>query len=205
MVVDIQVVADRRTVSIDRKGKILQGIGDEQRNDLLRELVGPVGIGAPRDQGRNPKAGVIRGDQHLGPRLGRRVGAPRRQHIGLPATALLDVTVNLVGADLQEPLVSVPPGGLQQDVRTVDIGLDEGAGVEQRPVDVGFGGKVHDGVNVTGQLVDSILVADVPFDETQTRVAPGFAKVFLAAGIGELVEDGQRDFGVSLEPLPDEG
>src|SRR6267143_3106767 len=40
VVVDIEVVADGRTVSIDRKGKVLQGIGDEQRNDLLRELVG---------------------------------------------------------------------------------------------------------------------------------------------------------------------
>src|SRR5438309_1585256 len=44
VIVDVEVLAHRRPVAVDRKRQVLECIGDEERNDLLRELIRPVGV-----------------------------------------------------------------------------------------------------------------------------------------------------------------
>src|SRR6202022_3123520 len=125
--------------------KVVERVGNEQRNDLLRELVGAIGVGPPGNQGRQPKARVVCADQRVAANLARGIGAARRQAVLLAAPPFLDMPVDLVGAHLQKALLMVFQGGLQQDVGAVDIRLHEGAGVEQGAVDVGLGGEVDDG------------------------------------------------------------
>jgi len=81
------------------------------------------------------------------------------------------VPVDLVGGDLQEALVTMLFGGLKQHPGAVDVGLDKGAGLEQRSVDVGLGGEVEDAVVLGGQLVHQLCVADVAPHESEPWLA----------------------------------
>src|SRR5436305_1814363 len=73
--------------------------------------------------------------------------------------------VDLVGRDVEEALDIETAGGLQQDVDTVDVGLDEGAGVVDRAVDMSLRREVNDGVAAFERGVDSVWVTDVALDE----------------------------------------
>src|SRR6202165_295735 len=203
MVVNVQIIPHRRAVAIDWEWKIVERVGDEQWNDLLRKLVGAVGIGSPRDQRRQPEARVIRIDERVAADLTCGVGAARREAVLLAASPFLDMPVDLIRTDLQVALMTVFAGGLQQDVRPVDIGLHEGARVEQGPVDMGLGGEVDSGVRVAGYRVDGVGFADITLDEPHPRVIPSFPKVLFAPGVGELVKDGDFDLRVAAEPVAD--
>ena len=61
------------------------------------------------------------------------------------------IAVDLVGADLEETMDLVLPGGLQQHVGAVHVGLDEATRVQDGPVHVGLGGEVDDGVHLGHQ------------------------------------------------------
>src|SRR6202165_1855677 len=115
MVFNVQIIPHRRAVAIDWEWKIVERVGDEQWNDLLRKLVGAVGIGSPRDQRRQPEARVIRIDERVAADLTCGVGAARREAVLLAASPFLDMPVDLIRTDLQVALMTVFAGGLQQD------------------------------------------------------------------------------------------
>ena len=48
VVVDMQPVADIKTVAVERHLEAVDQVGDEERDDLLRELMRPVVVGAAR-------------------------------------------------------------------------------------------------------------------------------------------------------------
>ena len=54
VVVDVHVVADRRAIPVQRQRPVVHGVGDEQRDDLLRVLVVPERVAAARDGGIEP-------------------------------------------------------------------------------------------------------------------------------------------------------
>ena len=73
-------------------------------------------------------------------------------------------------------IVAVQPdaaGGLQQVVRADDVGVDEGAGADDRAVDVGLGREMHDRVDLllAQQRLDRLPIDDIAFDESILLVA----------------------------------
>jgi hypothetical protein len=101
------------------------------------------------------------------------------------------VAIDLVGRNLVIALQTELPRHLQQRVRAVDAGLDEGVGVHDGAVDVGLGGEVDDGVDVVGAHGggDVVAVTDVAAHELITRVVLDGQKVVEVAGIGQFVID----------------
>ena len=78
MIIDIEPVAHVGAVAVDGQGLPLDGVEDQQRDQLLRELVGPVVVRAVGDQGR----------QAVGPVPGQAPGGPTRP--STPSRASLD-------------------------------------------------------------------------------------------------------------------
>src|SRR5574342_1071964 len=79
MVLHVDPVAHVQAVAVDREGLVPQGVGDHERDELLRELVGAVVVGAAGHQHRDPESAGVSQSQAVAPRLGRRVGGTGRQ------------------------------------------------------------------------------------------------------------------------------
>jgi hypothetical protein len=81
---------------------------------------------------------------------------------------------------------------LQQDVRAVDVRLDEVVGLDDGPVDVRLGGEVADRVDrvLVVHLRHCRAVADVGADEDIARAVllRHVGEALRVAGIGELVD-----------------
>ncbi len=73
------------------------------------------------------------------------------------------------------------------------VGLDERAGLHQRPVDVCLGGEVHDHVHAAAVHAfvcrsDSLRLGDVALHEAVVRLSFVFGQVLADPGVRELVE-----------------
>ncbi len=81
--------------------------------------------------------------------------------------------------------------GLEQHIGADDIGVDELGRTIDRPVDVAFGGQMHDGVRieVREDVSDAGAIADVGAAEAIPRMLLYCRKRGEIAGIGQLVDD----------------
>src|SRR5579864_6324489 len=75
MVLDVQVIANRPAVAVDRQRTIVDRVGDEQRDDLLRVLIRTVRVRAAGHDRRESVRRAVRLDLQLTPRLARAVRA----------------------------------------------------------------------------------------------------------------------------------
>ena len=122
----VDPVAHVQAVAVDRQRLVLQGVGDHQRDQLLRELVGAEVVGAARDHGVQPVRVVRGAHQEVGARLGGRVGVVGLERACLGETALrAQAAVDLVGRDLQEARHLVLARGVQQHLGAEHVGPDE--------------------------------------------------------------------------------
>src|SRR5690606_13582006 len=80
----------------------------------------------------------------------------------------------------------------EQRYDAFDVGSNEHGWVEQRAVDVGFGGEVEDEVDACDEFANQFEVADVAFDEGVVRVARDVGDVGRVRGVGEAVEVDDR-------------
>jgi len=79
-------------------------------------------------------------------------------------------------------------GGFQQDVRAVDVGAHESAGVGNAPVDMRLGREIDYPVNPsTDDFVHKLFVADVSFYELVARILFHALQVVQIARVGQLV------------------
>ena len=100
--------------------------------------------------------------------------------------------------------MAVSPRRLAQHGGAADVGLDEGERVHQRAVDVRLSGEVDDRVNMAGQRVDEVGIADIAMDETKTWSAFELGEVREVAGVGQLVEHRDLHFGPGAPEVADE-
>ena len=81
------------------------------------------------------------------------------------------------------------PCQLQQIKSSIDIGFDKGIGFGDGPINMRFGGKMADGIDLKGikDLGHGGPVADVRFQKGITIWKPGVdtAKIFRVSGIGQ--------------------
>ena len=139
MVFYIQPVPHIQAFPVDRKRLIRQCIGDHQRDQLLRELIGPVIVGAAADRNGQSVCPVIRSHQQIRRGFGTAVGTGGMEwsRLGKEQIRPVDrqVSVYLVGTDLMIPFNTIFAAGIHQNSRTDDICLQEDFRV--------FNGTVH--------------------------------------------------------------
>ena len=114
----VQPVADLPPVAVDRQRLALQRVADHQRDQLLRELVGPVVVRAAGDERRQPVGvGQARTRGRRRPSRRRTGCSGRRAWLAECRVAGPEAAVDLVGRDVQEAegarshAVRAPPGG----------------------------------------------------------------------------------------------
>lgn len=177
--------------------------------------MGAVDVVAADDDSGHLEALDVRVDKHLSGGLAGGVGVGGGQDAGLQQViiVILDLTVHLVGGDVDEALDANLLGALEQNVGAVDVGVGEAVGVAKAQIDVRLGGKVEDSVNVvTLQAVDNLRgVGDVALVEGEvalvvqgTGVVQRRAVVKLVKG-DNVVRVGVGDGEVADKPASTEG
>lgn len=135
---------------------------------------------------------LVRVDQHLGGGLGGSIWVGWGQNAGLEEIILLilNLSVNLVGRDVDELLDSDLLGGLEENVSSVNVGVSESVGVSEGQVNVGLGGKMENGVNVvTLQAVHHLgWVGDITMVKGEVSLIVQGAGVVEGRTVVELVE-----------------
>ena len=214
VVLDVEPVADVLPAAVHRQRPSVADIVDEQRDELLRELVGPVVVRTVGHQRRHPVRVVVSSHEVVGRGFRSRVGAVRRvlrlfgeellaegPAAALPArsislgTCQLQRPVHLVGGDVVEqfalPLaVPVFPCRLEQRERAQDVRPREGERIPDRAVDMAFGRKVDDPVDVIlpEQRPQHIQVADVTLLEHVVRGILDVPQVGKVPRVGQFVQ-----------------
>ena len=192
MVIDVEPVAHVGAGSVDWHGLPLEAVEDDERHQLLGEVVGAVVVGAVGDAHRKP-VGVVPGAHQVVARgLRGGVGRVRRIRGRLGEESLrAERAVHLVGGDVleDERRVLPPPAerGLEERRGAEDVGAHELPGAVDRAVDVALGGEVEDGVGpeFAERRGHCPLVTNVLHEQ---GVAPfRLAERIDAAGVGELV------------------
>ena len=167
----VQPVADVAAAAVQRHLVAVHQVGDEQRDDLLGELVGPVVVGAAgHHHVQLVGGGVGQGDQGAAGLAGR-VRRGRLQPVVLGEGALADGAVLLVGADLEEAPDPGGAGRLGQGGHPDGVGPHRLQRLHDRAVDVGLGGEVDHHVVAGDGLGDLVGVADVALEEPVPGVA----------------------------------
>lgn len=113
----------------------------------------------------------------------------------------LALSVHFVGGDVDESFhAAVGLGRLEEDVRPEDVALGEVEGVAEAVVDVGLGGKVHDGVDLLfgHDVGDEVGGGDVALDEFEVFEAGDVVEVGEAGAVVEFVVDDHFVVGVLL-------
>ena len=91
-----------QAVAVERQPLVLERVGDEQRDDLLGELVRAVVVRRARDDHRHAVGGPVAVGEAVRAGLARRVRVARPQLVGLRRLARRHRPVDLVGRDLDE-------------------------------------------------------------------------------------------------------
>ena len=222
VVLDVEPVADVLPAAVHGQRPSVADVVDEQRNQLLRELVGPVVVRAVRNQRRHAVRVVVGPHEVVRRSLRRRVGAVRvvlrllgeellaeRTAAALAARRVprgagqLQRTVHFVGRDVVEQLarpIAVPmlPRSFEQRQRTHDVRTREGKRIPDRAVHVALGCEVDHPVDAVlpEQFTHRLEVADVAPDESVVRPLLDVSKVGEVASIGQLVEVDDPVIGV---------
>ena len=174
VVVDVQPVAHVEPVAVERHLAAVEQVRDEQRDDLLRELVRPVVVGAPRDADGQAVRAVVGAGEQVRARFGRRVRRVGQQRVAFGPGALVDRAVDLVGGDVHEPVDARRQRPGEEHLGADDVGGDEVRRARDRPVDVRLGGEVHHDVGAGEHRGDGVGVADVAVDELHVVSPPGW-------------------------------
>lgn len=135
---------------------------------------------------------LVRVDQHLSGGLGSSIWVGWGQNAGLEEIILLilNLSVNLIGGDVDELLDSDLLGGLEENVGSVNVGVGESVGVSEGQVNVRLGSKVEDGVDVvTLQAVHNLSwVGDITVVEGEVPLVVQGAGVVEGSTVVELIE-----------------
>ena len=141
----------------------------------------------------------------LSARLRRGIGRARLQR-GVLRRRLPggNVAVDLVGAHLEQSQ-PIGPGRFQQRHDADHVRPGKCPGIEQRAIDVRFGGEVDDGVDVRGDLPDEIGIGDVALNEAEAWIVAHLVQIRQVPGIGQQVETKDLVVGLLAQHVPHVG
>ena len=155
----VAIRAHLHAVAIDGQRLARQGVDDHQRDQLFREVIGPVVVAAVGGDHRQAGGVVPGAHQMVAGGLAGRVGAIwlvavrlSKGRVARPQTA-----IHLIGRNMQKAegrlgftwkAIPVAAHLFKQVEGADDVGLDEVARAVNGTIDVAFGGKVDDGTGL---------------------------------------------------------
>ena len=147
---------------------------------------------------------MIRQHQQIGSRLGCGIGTGSmdrrtlcKEQVG---TIQRQVAINFVRRHLMIALNAVFPAGIQQNLRTHDIGSKKHFGVLNGAVYMGFCGKIYDIVRFFRfkQVIYQLSVCNIPLDKLEFRVVHDRLQRFKVARIGQRIQTDDLIVGMVL-------
>ena len=205
VVLDIEPVADVEALAVDGEGLVMQGVDDHEGDQLLREVIGAIVVGAAADRHGQAVGPVIGQDQQVRRGLGTAVGAAGvdgcllgEEEVGAVQG---QVAVDLVSGDLVVALHTVFAAGIHHDRGPDDIGLEEDLRVLNGPVHVGLRGKIDDNIRLFlfKEFIDGSAVADVHPDEAEIGLIHDGRQRGQIARVGQLVDADDPVLRMSVE------
>ena len=189
VVVDVEPVAARVAVAVNRQRGAGERLRDEARHDLLGVLARPVVVERPHDHDRQAVGDEVAVREPVAAGLRRGVRAARLERMALVHRIGLGRAVDLARGDEDEPLDRRAPDRVEQDLGALDVRRHElGRPLLDRLLDVRLGGCVDDHVDALDELGDEGGVANVAVDEREPLVAHHVGEVLEIAGVRERVE-----------------
>ena len=190
----VQPVATLETVAVERQREVVDGVGDEQGDQLLGVVIRAVRVRPAGDHGIDAVGDHVAPDQQFAGGLGCRVGRSGRERRVLPDVAFGHGAVDLVGGHLEEARMSGrEPARLEQDVDADHAGGEERLGIQDRAIHVRLCGEVDDPVHAGDERSYQVRVGDVASNEREPvrhlRVGSDDREIGLVARIRQLVED----------------
>ena len=210
VILHIQPVADIQPLAVHRQWLVIQRIGDHQWDQLLREVIRTVVVGAAAHRDGQAVGAVVRQHQQIRACLGRavRTGGVDGCLLGKEQVGTIQrqVTVHLVGGHLMVTLDAILPAGVQHDLRTQNVGLQEDLRVLDGAIHMTFGGKVHHhvGMLLLKQVVDGLAVTDVRLHETEVGLVHDAFQRGQVARIGQLVHADNAILRVLVQHIENE-
>ena len=205
VILHVEPVAHVAPVAVQRQRMAVDRVRHEERDQLLRILIGPVIVRGARHHDRHAVRRPVRIREAVAARLrgGVRVAGIQRR-IFVERT-FRDRAVDLVGRDLDELRNAPAARLLEQHEDAADVGLDERSVSQEGPVDVRFRGEIDDRVAAVHGKANHVGVRDVPLDETVVPPAGDVGQARRIRGVGELVEVDDGDpVAARLEEASDE-
>lgn len=210
VILHIQPVTNVQTLAIDGQGLVVQGVGDHQGNQLLREVIGAVVVGAAADGHGQAVGAVIGHDQQVSTSLGGGVGAGGMNGglLGEEEVGAVkgQVAIDLIGGNLMIALDAVLVAGVQQHAGAHDVGLQEDGGVFNGAVNMALSGKVHHdvGLLLLKELIDSSPVGDGGLDKAEVGVVHDAGQGLQIACVGQAVQTDDAVLRMSAQHIVDE-
>ena len=194
MVGDIEPVADIFPCTVNRQLLIRQRAADDERNQLLREMVGSVVVGAAGNGHRQAVGPVVGQHKEIRRRLRAGIGA-RGMNRGLlreeqVRTVQGKIPVDLVGGYLVIALDAVGPAGIQERGGSHHIGPHKGLRIGDGAVHMALRRKVHDNIRLLflKQIKDKLPVCDVAPDKLIIRLSLQRRHRLQVARVGQKIQ-----------------
>ena len=202
----VNPVANLLPVAVHRHLFVPHDVGDEQRDQLLGELIRPVVVGTARDDRRHVEGVLIRLHEHVRTGLRGRIGAVRmeRRFFGEGA-GVAEAAVHFVRRDLHVFLHVEFAGGVEQDLRADHVRAKERTRILDAAIDVALRREVDHvrDAHLHGGA-DLLAVRDVALDELVAKLALDILEVGEVARVGEPVEVDDADRGIGGEQVSNE-
>ena len=220
MILHIQPVTHLHTVAVNGQRLVVGGVVQHQGDQLLRELIGAIVVGAAGDVHRHAERLVIGPDDHVRGGLGSGVGAVGGQGRRLGEHARgAQRAVHLIGGYLQEldalPVVAAvlvircrrpaAPRRVQQRLGAQHIGGQEQLRLGDAAVNVTLRREIHHGVEVVlpEQIAHQRTVADVAAHEDVARLVLQIRQILQIARIGQGIQIHDTQLGVLVQHVVD--
>ena len=188
------------SITMDTQRHVSLEAADELGDELLGVLVRTVDVVTTgNDEGELERAKIRLGDE-LGGGFGGRVGVGGLKNHVFAVVLSLAFTIDLVCADMDEPLHTATVSGFEENMGSQDVGLSEREGVSEGVIDMGLGSEVHNGIDLLGDndVANEIRRTDVAFDKLVVGVLLQLGDVLCAGAIVQAIKVDNIVVGVVL-------
>ena len=194
VILNIEPVADIFTLSVNREWFVVQSVGDHQRDQLFREVIRAVVVGAAADGHRQAVGSVVCENKKVSTCFGGAVRAACMDRSFLCEEEVRSVkrkiSVNLICGNLMITLDSVFTAGIHENSSTLDVGVKEYLRVFDGTVYVALSCEVYHDVRMLllEKLVNSVTVCDAFLYKAEVRFVHDRCKSGKVSGIGQAVQ-----------------
>ena len=210
VILHVEPVAHVQPLAVYRQRLVVQAVGDHQRDQLFREMIGAVVVAATADGHRQAEGAVVRQHQQIGAGLGGAVGAAGvdgrllgKEQIG---PVQRQIAVYLVGGYLMVAGDAVFAAGVHHGLGAQNVGLEEYARILDAAVHMALRRKVdHDiGVLLLKQPEHRFPIADIGLDEPEIGLVHHALQRGEVARVGQFVQADDAVIRMGIQHMENE-